>query len=268
MLENKEYYERYYFSKNKSIPYKLDCGCEINIYPVLVRDWEEFEDCIDIFKIDKNTIPDPNVIQMNYITFLKKVQFQLPNKIDENITYGQVQSAKFSTIMQMCLKEDYVCIEYDGNKCAVLVCEKKNNEFVIKAKITSREFEKIKDIILFQNIRDYDDRKLNPEVQVLYNDFIALKNKDCYIPTLEEQKEYIISKVGWDEEMVNNLTYRRFRGIFECLIGESMYFGNKFIEASYKYQCDKVQNYFLFEKKKDKYDIITVISDNIKNNII
>src|SRR5574344_2286218 len=114
MLKNKEYYERYYFSKSKPIPYKLNCGYEINIYPILVKDWEEFEDSIDIFNIDKNSIPDPNVIQMNYITFLKKIQFELTNKIENSdITYGQIQSAKFSNIMQMCLKEDYVCIEYD-----------------------------------------------------------------------------------------------------------------------------------------------------------
>lgn len=268
MLKNKEYYERYYFSKSKPIPYKLNCGYEINIYPILVKDWEEFEDSIDIFNIDKNSIPDPNVIQMNYITFLKKIQFELTNKIENSdITHGQIQSAKFSSIMQMCLKEDYVCIEYDKGKCVVVICENKDNELIIKGKMSNREFEEIKNIILFQNIKDYDDKRLDPTVQKIYNDFLKLKNKDCYIPNLEEQKEYFISKIGWDEEKVNNLTYRRFKGIFECLIGESMYFGNKFIEASYKYQCDKVQNYFLFEKKKDKYDGFIVDGDNIKNKI-
>lgn len=266
MLKNKDYYDRYYFAKSEPVPYKLNCEYIVKIYPILVKDWEDFEDCMDIFMIDKNSVPDPNVIQMNYITYLKKIQFELTNNVG-NVTYGQIQSSKFSTIMQMCLKEDYVCIEYDKGKCVVVICENKNNEFIVKAKISSREFEEIKNIILFQNIRDYDDRKLDPKVEKMYNDFLKLKNGDFYSPNIEEQKEYVISKIGWSEEKIDNLTYRRFKGIFECLIGESMYFGNKFIEASYKYQCDNIRNYFLFEKKKDKYDGFIVDGDSIKNKI-
>lgn len=267
MLDMK-YYERYYFSKSKCVPYQLKCGVEINIYPILVEDIETFEDCIDILLIDKDSIDDPNIIKMKYIEFLKNIQFNLSEKIEgTNLTYGQNQQIKFITLMTLCLKEDYVDIDYDKNKCVVVIGEEKDDKYILKAKITNKEFEEISKIILYQNIRDYDDKKLDPTVQKLYEDYIRLKNKDFRNPEIEEKKEYIMAHNGWGEDKINKLTYRRFCGIFDCLIGDALYYGNKIIEGSEKFECKKVSTHFMFEKKQNKYDDFVVNGDSIKDKI-
>ena len=50
------------------VPYK---GLEI--YPVKMFDWHEFLVCSSMLVIDKNNIPDVNIIQMSYFEFLLNI---------------------------------------------------------------------------------------------------------------------------------------------------------------------------------------------------
>ena len=73
---NIEYLQRKYFYKNKPVPYKLKCGVEIIIYPVIVEDGDIFEDSYDILTFNKSEIPIPEIIQMSYLQFLIEVMFK------------------------------------------------------------------------------------------------------------------------------------------------------------------------------------------------
>ena len=42
----------------------------LKIKPITVRDSERFLDAVDVFKIEKNKIPDVSIIQMSYLEFL------------------------------------------------------------------------------------------------------------------------------------------------------------------------------------------------------
>lgn len=261
---NIDYYNRYYFSKSKPIPYKLKCGVDISIYPILVEDIEMFEDCVDILLIDKDSFQSVDIIKMSYLEFLKEIQFTLPQKVDKNMTYGELQQSKFANLMHLCLKENHIGIMYEKNKAIVVIG---NDDETLKAKITNKEFQEISKIILYQNILGYDDRKLDANVQKLYDDYLKLKNKDLRNPTIEDKKQYIMAHNGWNESQIDKITYRRFEGIFDCLIGDAQYYGNKIIEGSYKFKCDKVSNHFMFEKKHDKYDGFITDGDKLQQKI-
>ena len=58
-----EHIKELYF--DEPIPYK-----ELLIYPVTMKDYLEFHLAVSCLLIDKNSIPDVNIISMSYLRFL------------------------------------------------------------------------------------------------------------------------------------------------------------------------------------------------------
>ena len=61
---------RLYFPFDEPVPYILNKSLSIKIYPISLRNSEFFLSSKDILEIDKNSIPDPKIIQMTYLKFL------------------------------------------------------------------------------------------------------------------------------------------------------------------------------------------------------
>lgn len=268
MVYDLEYYQRKYFAKDLPIPYKLKCGYELILYPILVNQWDLFEECLDIVLIDKNSINDSKIISMSYLEFLKEVRFNIKNEIEKNYTFGENELNKLKQFFSVCLKEDYISIEKVQDKYLVIIGGvDKENDLVLKATMTNKEFKEVVKIILFQNIKDYDDRRLDPEVQKIYNDYISLKQRDIHQPTFEEKLNYVLGITGKNVEEINNMTYRRFDSIFDSMVNRDEYIATKIIEASEKFKCDKTSIYFLYQKKKDKYADFIQDPQSLKNKI-
>lgn len=268
MVYNLEYYQRKYFAKDLPIPYKLKCGYELTLYPILVNQWDLFEECLDIVLIDKNSINDANIISMSYLEFLKEIRFNIKEEIEKGYFFGDNELNKLKQFFHICLKEDYISIEKAQNKYLVIIGGlDEENDLVLKATMTNKEFQEVVKIILFQNIKDYDDRKLDPEVQKIYNDYISLKQRDIHQPTFEEKLNYVLGITGKNVEEINNMTYRRFDGIFDSMVNRDEYIATKIIEASEKFKCDKTSIYFLYQKKKDKYADFIQDPQSLRNKI-
>lgn len=268
MVYNLEYYQRKYFAKDLPIPYKLKCGYELTLYPILVNQWDLFEECLDIVLIDKNSINDAKIMSMSYLEFLKEIRFNIKEEIEKGYFFGDNELNKLKQFFRICLKEDYISIEKVQNKYLVIIGGlDEENDLVLKATMTNKEFQEIVKIILFQNIKDYDDRKLDPEVQKIYNDYISLKQRDIHQPTFEEKLNYVLGITGKNVEEINNMTYRRFDGVFDSMVNRDEYIATKIIEASEKFKCDKTSIYFLYQKKKDKYADFIQDPQNLKNKI-
>lgn len=72
--DNLEMYEQVYFTHDESVPLKG----HLKVYPVLVKDYNLFYSCIDIFTINKNE--DPNGITMSNLDyFIYLMQPEQPN---------------------------------------------------------------------------------------------------------------------------------------------------------------------------------------------
>ena len=242
-----------YFSTDEPVPYKLKCGVEILIYPVKVKDWAMFSNCIDVMRIEKNETNNIDIIKMSYLEFLISLM-----KNDSIIL------SKVLTIFKYSLRESLIATHIINNKNNLAVLNKditNNDEFgneynPIKYLISSKDFDDIKKIILFQNIYDYDDRYISPDVKSLYNIYIKATNKNQEDPTLERKKVFVISKTGNSIKELNEMAYRTFNQLYITSIEIDLYYARKMIQASTKYDVKEEIIYPLFEKKKDKYECI------------
>lgn len=231
-----------YFQNDEPCPYKLKCGYELNIYPIKVKDWGIYEHSISILQIDKNKINDIKIIQMSYLEYLY-------NLYSVNSEYGTY----IANIMEYSLGENRIAFsEYKGKIVIALL----DDNDVVKGYITHKEFDEIKKIILYQNIYDYKDIYIDADVQQLYEDYYKIKYKNGKVPSLEEQKTYVLSKCGYTMEYLNNLSYRTFSQIFKHCVEDTIYIGRKIIQGSYKYKVDEDIQHPLYEKEKDKFSEI------------
>lgn len=242
-----------YFASDEPVPYNLKCGVEISIYPIKVKDWAMFNNSLGALTIEKNEINDIDIIKMSYLEFLVNLMKQ-----DETYTQRLLSIVKYS------LKEDFVSIELVNGKYVLAIL---NESQEIKYGITSKEFDDIKKIILFQNIYDYDDRYISPDVKELYAEYMKAVNSNQVDPTIERKKIFVISKTGNSIKELNEMSYRTFNQLYITCIEIDLYYARKMIQASPKYDVKEEPIYPLFDKKRDKYDCIFVSRDSIENKL-
>ena len=69
----------HYFYFDLPIPFQLRNNVTIEIKPVSLLDSELFLNSVDILRIDKNSLPSVEIIQMSYLEFLMRIVF--PNDL-------------------------------------------------------------------------------------------------------------------------------------------------------------------------------------------
>jgi hypothetical protein len=217
----------------------------IKIYPVLAKDYHRFLGVADILKIEKNKVPDVEVIQMSYLYYLIQLI-----RFDEMVRYA------FMTLLQLSFH-----LDYDENKLIegfepddILLQKLPNNEEVcfingwdveIKTRgkiaslvigghsISSGEFEDIRRIILFQNLHDFDEIEMNmsDDFRKVVEKYYELKNKGIHAPTVEDKALAIISHTAYTLETVKLLPMRSFDNLFHSIIAETDYIATKALEV-------------------------------------
>jgi len=245
--------ELLYFQSCKPVQYNLKCGKQILINPILVEDWGIFENCLDILRVEKNEINDISVIQMTYLEFLIKMM-----ESDDTVTSKLLYLFKYS------LGVDKISIENSNGDKVIAILDDDN---FIKAYITSKEFNDIKKIILYQNIYDYNDRYIDPELRRAISVYNRTKYKNQVSPTLEMQKVFVISKTGMSMDKINKMTYRTFSQVYKFNIKEDLYMSKNIIKASTKYDVKEEIIHPMFEKEHDIFDEIFVDAEGFTQKI-
>ena len=69
---NIELLDLMYFQNSYNVPYRLKKGGDIEIKPILVKDYPLYEWSMSVLNIKKNEINDIEIIQMSYLDFLVK----------------------------------------------------------------------------------------------------------------------------------------------------------------------------------------------------
>lgn len=252
---NIENLELMYFSNCKPVPYKLKCGVEILIHPILVEDWGLFERALEVLKIEKNEINDPKIVTMSYLDFIINIIKSADDEMfKERLGYIIFQS----------LKEQYMSFEISNGK-NVLAIDDENGD--IKYYITSKDFDDIKSIILHQNLHDYDDRYFDPVLRKAILAYNKSKNKNSVAPTLELQKVFVISKTGMSMERINKMTYRTFMQVYNFNVKSDIYMSSYIIKASTKYDIKEEVIHPIFEKPRDVLDEIFIDADSFASKI-
>ena len=228
-----------YFCNGYDVPYEIKNGGILYVKPILVKDYPFYEISKGLLEINKNEINDINVIKMSYLEFLF-------NLINVDATYN-------NALIELCkltLGYEKIAIGIHNNKKCLLLCDEENT---VKYIITSKEFDDIAKIILNQNDANYDNRYINPEVRELMAEYYKVRYNNIRTPSLEEKKAYVVSKTGINLSQLNDMTYRLFDLTYNSCINSEIYFAQKMVQCSYKYEVKEDIKHPLFEPKKDPY---------------
>ena len=263
MSINLEYLKRTYFYFDEPVNYKLQSGKQIKIYPILLKDSEFFLSSVDLLKIDKNSTPSVEIIQMSYLQFICDV---LLNASNEN-------KQRFLNLLIMCLHKNDLKI-YKNDKGKPFLADES-----FETVITHIDFEDIKRIILYQNFINFNDEYVSPDLKKAILEMDELRYKDIEVPTLERKIAIISSHTGITKKEQLNMTYRSHELLFDEVCGEidfvtvrpiALYCGkgNDFGHWIYKKKTNKYDNYITsvesYKKKMGDNTIHqTVTSENI-----
>ena len=237
-----------YFALDEPVPYKLKTGQEILIKPIMVKDSMLFMASVDVLKIDKNSLGSVEAIQASYLKFLQKMIF--PS--------NDIMVQKFLNILDLCLELKGIYLCNDEMERTFIQTE---SGIVISAK----EFDDIVKIILYQNLPDYDDKYINPDIKKSMQEVDRLKNKDYESPDFERQMGIIESHTGILKEQLLKKTWRSFQILFREVCGEIEFYTTRPAAIAIG-AGDKVDHY-IFKKRKDKFDGYFVDMDKFSHEV-
>ena len=184
---------------------------ELMIHPVKIKDYFYFYSYLACFLLEKNSVPDINIIQMSYLDYMYKIS------LEEDGKYVSM----FIGLMALCLNKEFKDIEPKYNK-------KKKPTFIIDKKVyDSTDFDKIKDIICEQNLVDLPDESIPKEIRDKIQEAKDLKarleGKDNKTASLEDLIVAISVSTGMALESVYELTIRKFNKMIQRVDGKLHY---------------------------------------------
>lgn len=241
------YLSRRYFYFDEPVEFELKDKNKIFIYPVSLKDSEIFLSSISILNIDKNSSSSVEIIQMSYLKFLYMLISKEPNAIQQ-----------FLNILMLCLKL----------KTPEIIWENEKNPTIydpsLEIKINHNDFEDIRRIILYQNILNFDDEYIDPDLKKSIDKFEELKNRNVEIPNLERKMAIITTRTGIKKKEQENMTYRSHCLLFEEVCAEVEFTTTR---AALLFAGSKEpQEHWIYKNKKNKLDkYITYIDDYTKS---
>lgn len=242
---------------DEPVPYK-----GLSIYPIKVREYYNFGVSYDILCIEKNDIPDIEIIQMSYLEFLYKKMFQDETIIDkkENLTAAMFNMSKFYTVLSLCLKVDFKDIE-----CVEV--EHKPKVIISGIEFDSKEFDEIRKIILHQNIHDYCDDYIDPDMRKAIDEYYSIKNRDLVMPELEDEMASLTAMTGVCKKDILDMTYREYKKVFHAALDRMDYQMAKTAELSGNVKFDKPIDHWVYKRKKNRYEDAFTSADGVKNKV-
>ena len=235
-----------YISFNKPVPYK-----SFLIYPIKLCDMYNVQDILNLFQIDKNILGNIELISMSNLRFVLMTAYV------EDMYRVQLDYL-LRTVLNIDDNKD-IQIYVDDNSEKILIGEKIgeiHNHVILDEvngqKINAEDFDEIKRIILYQNIVDYTDKYIDPDVRKATEEYYRLKNKDAIHVSLEHKMICVQLKTGMSIEEIGNLTIRNFHLLFNVIVDESDYMALRFAEFTGVKFKSPVENW-AYRAKKDKY---------------
>ena len=225
-----------YFTFDKDVPYELKCGKIVWIKPIKVIDSILFFNSVGVISQDKNSIPDPKIIQMSYLDFIINILLQ----VDTN------NGNRLAVILKYCLGIQEPKFGKDERGKYFLVDT--DNDI----KIMAKEFEDIRRIILYQNIFGFDDEYMNPELKQAMMETDALRHRGIDMPDLERKFAIITAHCGISKREQIDMTLRSHNALFNEVCGEVEFETTRAI-AMFAGK-GKEMEHWIYKKKKNKLD--------------
>lgn len=256
MIQDVKDFVSQYCAVDEPVPYN-----GLLIYPWIVKDFYRFGTSWDILTIKKNEIPDVKIIQMSYLEFILSVMCN--NYVEyENTgrTIGSIYLEKLENILCLSfhVNVDEISVKYDKNRYSLII---KGIE------ISSKQFDEIIKIILFQNIYDYFDDYIDPEFKKAIDEYYAIKNKGIIVPDLEKKITVVTASTGIVKSELLKMTYREFENLFHTVLDMVDYKILKQAESSGMVKFDKPVEHWVYKQEKNRYEEAFTSYDGLKNKI-
>ena len=245
-----EHIKELYF--DEPIPYK-----ELLIYPVTMKDYLEFHLAVSCLLIDKNSIPDINVISMSYLRFL---YYNAANN-DEPYVY--------MVKMLLCM-----VLHIDFNEEMNFYVDENDKAFfkVRGIAYSGSDFDEIVKIIFEQNCITPIDNTIQKEVRDALEKaeefkMQQTKQKMC---SLEEQMICVLISTPLKLEDIYKLTIRKFEKILERVDAKLHYqiYLNASMSGMVKFKDESaIQHWMNDLTKDDRYSDVKVDMDTMRNKI-
>ena len=104
--------------------------------------------------------------------------------------------------------------------------------FVKGIEISSKKFKELKRIYCYQNIADYNDDYIDPELKEALDEAARLRAGNTEQPTLERQKACIVASTGYKFDELGQLTLRKFSLLVRIIAAKVDYTAYKTGEMS------------------------------------
>lgn len=229
--------QKAYFQWDKPVDYHLNDSQTLLIYPIMLQDSELFFLSCDMISIDKDKMPDPDIISMSYLDFI--LEYYVLNE------EAPIFRDKFAILMKLCLHWDRFEIKaFDNGKHWL-----ENSD---GTRINGKQFNDIKRIILYQNIIGYDDGYINPELKEAMAETDALKSHGITFPNTERRMAIITAHTGISKKQQMEMTYRSHCMLFNEVSGEADFIASWAI-ILYSGEA-KNHEHWIYKKIKGKFD--------------
>ena len=242
----------YYLFYDKPIPYK-----ELLIYPATMDRYLDFHFYITCLLLDKNSIPNPEVITMTYLQFL----YYMASTTELPYLY------MFKELLKMVLHIDNdsdLWFGTDPNGKAI---------FKIKGVIyNSDDLNKITDIIFLQNSIEHIDDTIQKEVRDAMEKakVYKMKQNEYKMCSLEDQMVCVLISTSLKFEDINKLTIRKFSKILERVDYKLHYeiYLSAEMSGMVKFKDEnKLKHWMADLTKSDKYEDVKVDADEMHHKI-
>lgn len=245
----KQYIKELYF--DQPIVYK-----NLSIYPVTMKDYLDFHWLVSCLLIDKNSIPDVNIISMSYLKFL----YYQSSSQDKPYVY----MLKALLCMVLHLDLNYEIRFYINNDKAFFNID--NIEY------NSADFDNIVDIIFEQNCISHIDESIQKELRDEFERAQRYRQQqnNQKICSLEEQMICVMISTPLDMESIYKLTIRKFEKILQRVDAKMHYqiYLSASMSGMVEFKDKNAIKYWMSDlSKDDNYSDVKVDIDDMKNKI-
>lgn len=207
------------------------------IYPIIMKSYILFLLTSSILKIEKNKVNDPKIISMSYLDYL--IYLIEGNSQDYN---PDILKSLLCMLIDLVTKTENSQISYRKIKG-------KTHIIINGVELNKGEFDKLRYFILYQNIPDYKEEYINPELEKELELANEIKNRGKTPCSIEKQEMAVVIGSSLTLEDVRNLTIRKFFIALEMIDKKMNYVMQKTASLSGFVEFKEEITHYLIEKK-------------------
>lgn len=169
------------------------------LYPVSIRKINKFLQSSSVLRIQKEYIPDKEIIKMSYLKFL------MTNIDKEKEEYGE--SLTFD-LLALCFM---ICMRIEEISIRLFIDEDGKAKLLLDdVEINETDFDYLRKLILYQNLPNYDDELMNPDLKNDLEQADKIKNGGEETEDFEHLIANLVIGTGMNIDDVKNLPIRKF----------------------------------------------------------